>query len=182
MAKNEQVKKLEKLATPLYCIEVYFVPTTADISAIEQKMRRLQKNKYPFVSWLLVESTTDSDTAVRLPCRTGKRGKPPMRIYGEKINLHLHIVAIGKNRKQSANSFADELICFINKRKGKPMAKKRYLSGTAFINYCCKQTDSFRSGGEFFRKCYKYLDRNYDNNSFDKDEFNKIACAIFDEV
>ncbi|MDW5299533.1 MAG: hypothetical protein SA378_05275 [Sedimentibacter sp.] len=141
-----------KLPATLYCLEYYYEPTDKDIKSLENSLDYAQK-KNPHISWFVAVSDTDSKTAVKYYDKTGKRGRPKIKVDGTKIKRHLHIGIMG-NEEKSAYSVAKGIGNSINKRIGKKCTKIVAMKGAGFITYSYQQANTFHTGGDFdFSQC-----------------------------
>ncbi len=139
-----------------YNIQIFALPITArDYLIIVEKIRYYCR-KYN-ASWLAVYSTTNSKTANPTTCRTRKRGRPPKMIQGDKVDGHTHIVIRG-SENQSAYKATQCIKESIDKRyerlgfekkASKIVTIKNENHFNNFIDYCYRQADIKRSGGEF---------------------------------
>jgi hypothetical protein len=116
---------------------------------VEQIRYYANKNN---ISWLAIYSTTDSKTAKVQYERTGKRGRPKKIIAGDNVAGHAHICLVG-NETQSAYSTATSIKKAVDKKYKKPIcrvvSKGQGFNASNFINYCYKQADTIRNGGNF---------------------------------
>lgn len=134
----------------LYSVEIY----KQDIS-IEEFNRIVALFRYQCQksgsSFLLILSTTNSTFAFPIIEQTGKRGRPRRKVYGRKVAPHLHSAVLGTAEK-SAFSVCQE-ICKRLKEKhviaGKVVSKGREQHAVNYIEYCFRQADVVRSGGDF---------------------------------
>ena len=143
----------EKLPAMLYAINLFKINLTEkDIFSIKNTLRRYCK-KYPYVSYLLVVSNTDSKYCTQREIRIkGKRGRPKTIILGNKIPTHIHLSIMG-NKTHSAYKYVKEIIKAFNKRfngnicsfcsKGKDEHAKN------FIDYSLRQANSVSKNGIF---------------------------------
>ena len=142
-----------KLPGKLYSLEWYIEPDDKDIKALEDCLRYLQK-KNPYISWFVADSSTNSKKPIlRYSEKTGKRGRPKMKVLGEKVKRHVHTGIMG-DENNSAYSVAKNVGQSMNKRSGKKATKVISMQGTCFIGYAFRQSNSFHQGGDFdFRQC-----------------------------
>lgn len=145
---------LPKVELPaiIYSLELYHEPDDKDIKALEDALRYIQK-KNPHISWFVAVSDTDSKNAVKYSDKTGKRGRPKIKVDGKKTKKHIHTGIMG-NAEKSAYSVAKGIGQSMNKRIGKKCTKVISMQGAGFITYSYKQSNSFHQGGDFdFRQC-----------------------------
>lgn len=141
-----------KLSGKLYAVEVYSEVDDKDIKAYENYLAYHHK-KNPHASWFLAPSNTDSKTAFKYSERTGKRGRPKIKVDGDKVKNHVHIGVMG-NADKSGYSMAKNVATSINKRAGKKITRVISMQGAGFITYSYQQAYSFKQGGDFdFRQC-----------------------------
>lgn len=123
-----------------------------DIFAIKNKLNRCKK-KFPYISYLLIVSNTDSKHCLLRKIKTlNKKGRPPVRVIGYKVNTHIHLSVMG-DEKNSAYKAVKDIQQFLNFRfKG----KKSYYSSKGsrehaknFINYCLRQGNNISKYGKF---------------------------------
>ncbi len=149
------LKKLSQdLPAVLYAI--YFFKqsklTINDIESINNKLRRCRK-KYPYISYLLTISNTESNHCVKRKIKTKKRrDRPPIRVIGKKTYLHVHLAVIG-DKEHSAYKCVKEIKEMFNKRCQcnccNFYSKGRKQHAKNFINYILKQSLSVRKNGIF---------------------------------
>ena len=141
-----------KLDAKLYAIEVYSEVDDKDAKAHENYLAYYQK-KNLHASWFYALSNTDSKTAFKYSERTGKRGRPKIKVDGNKVKNHAHIGIMG-NAEKSGYSMAKNVANSINKRAGKKITRVIAMQGAGFITYSYQQAYSFKQGGDFdFRQC-----------------------------
>lgn len=154
MANSYRVKNnFEEFPGTLYSISLYKTALTPnDIESIRNKLKRC-KNKYPYISYLLVTSNTDSKYCVRRKLRSkNKRGRPKEVVLGNKIETHIHLSIVG-DVKHSAFKCVKEIKETINKRFGKSIcghsSKGRKTWAKNFVNYSLRQANSINKSGIF---------------------------------
>jgi hypothetical protein len=141
-----------KLDATLYNLQYFHKPDNKDIMSVENALRYQQK-KHPYISFFIGISNTDSKTAFKYTERTGKRGRPKIKVDGKKVDTHLHIGIMG-NAEKSGYSVAKNVSKTINKRLGKKATRVVAMKGADFITYSYRQADSFKQGGDFdFLQC-----------------------------
>ena len=134
----------------LYSVEIYKQGITLDgYYKIVSLMRYICKKNN--TSFLCVFSSSDSRFAIPFFEQSGKRGRPKRKVYGRKVAPHLHSAVLGTAEK-SAFSVCQE-ICKRLKEKhgiaGKVVSKGREQHAVNYIEYCFRQADVVRSGGDF---------------------------------
>lgn len=154
MAKALCIKKdFEKFPSTVYAIYLYKTALTPqDIMAIQNKLRRC-KIKYPYISYLLVTSNTDSKYCkIRKIRLKNKKGRPKEVVLGNKVPLHIHLVILG-DHEHSAYKCAKDIQRMINKRFNKNICtfhSKSYLKKAKnFVNYSLKQANTINKCGIF---------------------------------
>lgn len=103
------------------------------------------------VSFLAVLSTTDSLFAISYFEKSGKRGRPRRKVYGKKVEPHIHTALVGTADK-SAFSVCQEICKRLkNKHKieSKIVSKGREQHAYNYVRYCFNQADISRSFGDF---------------------------------
>jgi hypothetical protein len=124
--------------------------TEAEFKRLVEQIRYYCRNDN--ISWLCVYSTTSSKTAKAQYKRTGKKGRPKKVIVGDDVAGHTHICLVG-NETQSAYSTATRIKKAVDKKYKKPIcrvvSKGQGFNASNFINYCYKQADIVRNGGNF---------------------------------
>lgn len=144
-----------------YRIWIFQKPLTVDDYYTLTKKFKYYCGKHG-VSFLAVYSTTESDTARQAAVHTGKRGRPKKIVTGEKTDGHMHCIIKGTKDK-SAYSATQEIEKSLNKKFKRNICKVDSLGkgnhAYNFINYCWKQADVFRTGGDFD---YKHYLKKYD--------------------
>lgn len=141
-----------KLPAKLYAVNVYLEVDDKDITAI-RNILWYQLRINPYASWFLASSNTDSKTAFKYSEKTGKRGRPKIKVDGDKVKNHVHIGVIG-NAEKSGYSMAKNVANSINKRVGKKVTRVIAMQGAGFITYSYQQANSFHQGGDFdFLQC-----------------------------
>ena len=102
-------------------------------------------------SFLSIYSTTNSLFTFPLIEKTGKRGRPKRKVYGRKVAAHVHACVIGRAEK-SAFSVCQEICKRLKNRHkimSKIVSKGREQHAVNYIEYCFRQADVVRSGGDF---------------------------------
>ena len=149
MKVKESVIQLPATLYGLYVHKTGNHLTIKDIYSIENTLNRYRK-KYPFVSFLMVVSNTDSKFCSKRDCiEIGKRGRPITKIIGKQVPLHVHIAVIG-DKNHSAYKYVKEVKKALEKHF-KSNSCSYWTKGSEkhainYINYILKQ--SFRP-----RKC-----------------------------
>lgn len=123
-------------------------------------------NKYKDVSFILVLSTTEGKSAIRIKIPT--KGRPRYKVIGKKVKPHIHIACFG----EKAPSFAEEIVTKLNKNQYKnledyykrPYKSKRLYTidkleygdkGAQYIPYLYNQADKILTYGDMeFEKMY----------------------------
>ncbi len=123
-----------------------------DIYSIQNTLKRY-KEKYPYVSYLLVVSDTDHKGCVRRQIKLDQgRGRYKTIVIGKKIERHIHLAVIG-DENNSARECAEEIKEAFNKRfKGKKCifcSKGKSTHAKNFINYCLRQANQVNKSGIF---------------------------------
>ena len=111
------------------------------------------------VSWLCGFSSTSSDSAKIEYIHTGKRGRPKKEIIGDSVDPHMHNILIGSPEK-SAYSTAHEIERAIKRKHGEKSCQVHSVSDGQHlcrrIEYITRQSDIYRSGGDFdFKEYYE---------------------------
>lgn len=140
-----------KTEAVFYCIEIFPTPLTEqDFFIIVEKLKYYCRKKH--ISWLAVFSDTDSNDAEQVIDRLGKVGRPKKRVQGTKIDGHIHAVVIG-DKSTSANKTACQIKDSINKRYKNKVSrivpKGNSAHGYNFVQYCMRQANIIRTGGDF---------------------------------
>lgn len=123
-----------------------------DIYSIQNKLKRVEK-KYPYISYLLVTSNTDSDYCRRRKLKIeGKKGRPKEIVIGKKIGRHVHLAILG-NEENSAYQCLKDIQKTFEKRFGKGKcnfsSKGKEEHAKNFINYSLKQASYYNKHGIF---------------------------------
>lgn len=158
-------ENIEFEATPYY-IEVYHDKENGldekDKMSILNTLKRY-RNKYPFSSYLYVESTRRK-VKHRKKIYTGKPGRPKEIVAGQKALPHVHIVLIG-NQEHSVWTCATKIEKAIDKRlrrnglrgkRAKLIGFKSNQHAVNYINYALLQADMVRTEGDY--DFYKFSD------------------------
>lgn len=140
---------------PAYLYAIYLFKTKLskqDIYSIQNTLRRYSK-KYPHISYLLVVSNTDSNHCLQREIRIkGKKGRPATLVFGNKVDIHIHLSIIG-NKEKSAYKCVKDLKKAFNKHfKGKVCSYEGWGKGQKaknFIDYSLKQANSVNKNGIF---------------------------------
>lgn len=154
MATHLRTKKdFEEFTAILYAIYLYKTALTPnDIESIKNKLKRC-KRKYPYISYLLTTSNTDSRHCVRRKLMLkNKRGRPKEVVLGNKVEKHIHLSIVG-DEEHSAYKCAEDIKATINKRFGKRVcgyeSKGRNEKAKNFVNYSLRQANSINKCGIF---------------------------------
>lgn len=146
-------KSLSELPATLYAVNLYKVGLTKqDIYSIENTLERYNK-KYPYVSYLLAISNTDSKhCAQREIKKKHTKGRPKTVVLGSKAPRHIHLSVIG-DKEHSAYRYLEDIKKAINKRFKANVCSYSSKLGTErsknFINYSLRQAFSIRKSGIF---------------------------------
>lgn len=140
--------------------------TKHEIISIQNTLRRYNK-KYPYVSYLLTVSNTDSKYCVRRTVKTkSQRGRPVEVVIGKKIPMHIHLSVIG-DENHSAYKYLVDIQKAFEKRFGEKccmfVSKGRKENAKNFIRYSLKQASMYRKSGIFneILEKEKVLETNY---------------------
>lgn len=148
-----ELKEFEdKLPATLYAIYLYKVELTKqDIDSIKNTLERYNR-KYPYVSYLLTISNTDSRYCLQREIRKHKRGRPKTVVIGNKVSIHIHLSVLG-DEKHSAYKYLKDVQKAINKRFKRNIcsfySKQKSDAAKNFIRYSLKQASSIRKSGIF---------------------------------
>ena len=143
----------ENLPAILYAVYILKTNlTNQDIYAIQNKLRQV-KEKYPYVSYLLAISNTDSKYCIRRKVREkGKKGRPKEVVLGNKIGKHVHLSVLG-DESHSAYKCIKDMQKTFNRRFGKGKcifySKGNNKRAKNFINYSLKQANHYNKDGIF---------------------------------
>lgn len=154
MATYFEIKKdFKEFPAILYAINLYKTSLSSnDIESIRNKLKRC-KLKYPYISYLLIVSNTDSSYCARRKLMLkNKRGRPKEIVLGNKIEPHIHLSIIGDS-EHSAFKCIKEIQSTINKRFGEKIcgyeSKGHSTWAKNFVNYSLKQANSINKSGIF---------------------------------
>lgn len=123
-----------------------------DIYAVESILRRYHK-KYPYASFLMVESTTGNVKGWKETKQAN--GHIKYVPIGKKVPLHIHIAIIGGAGGESARQYTMSVMDAINKRFNKTVTNRdaqnlgREKHACHYINYCVFQMDKAYRAGDF---------------------------------
>lgn len=154
---------VEPLPAKLYQINLYITNLS------DKEMRSIldilgfATKKYPYLSYLLTDSTSEGQTSVKTVLRDGKKGRPRRRVEGgKKVPRHAHIRLLGAKIGEK-NYSARKAVLYVKER-----LNKRFKSGSCNftsigngqhavndITYCFRQADRYYTGGDF---CFENLD------------------------
>lgn len=142
----------DKLPATLYALYLFKVELTKqDIYSIENTLERYNK-KYPYISYLLAISNTDSDHCLQREIKKHTRGRPKTVVIGNKIPIHIHLSVLG-NEEHSAYKYLKDVQKAINKRFNRKIcsfySKGKSDAAKNFINYSLKQASYIRKSGTF---------------------------------
>lgn len=165
MGNSYKLKNMDTcLLSILYAIYIFKTNLSVrEIYFVENLLNKYQK-KFPYASYLLVVSNTDSKYCVRRKIIFKKeRGRPVTVVIGRKINTHIHLAIMGDGNK-SAYKFVKALIKELKKHGIGCMAisKGMHIHSKHFINYMLKQANTVRKSNKFndllekmeVKKCY----------------------------
>ena len=159
MAKAKYYMKVKNsivsLPSTLYALYIYRTGenlTDTDIFAIENTLNRYRK-KYPYVSFLMTVSNTDSSFCIKRLCmEQGKKGRPTTKIIGKQVPRHVHIAVIS-DENHSAYKFLRDVKKALDKRfdgnKCSYWSKGSKIHAINYINYILKQSNKIRKNGIF---------------------------------
>ncbi len=142
----------DKLPATLYALYLFKVELTKqDIYSIKNTLERYNE-KYPYVSYLLAISNTDSNHCLQREIRKHTRGRPKTVVIGNKVPIHIHLSVLG-DEKYSAYKYLKDVQKAINKRFKQNIclfcSKRKSDEAKNFINYSLKQASSIRKSGIF---------------------------------
>ncbi len=142
----------DKLPATLYAVYLYKVELTKqDIYSIKNILERYSE-KYPYVSYLLTISNTDSSHCSQREIRKHTRGRPKTVVIGNKIPIHIHLSVLGDNTR-SAYKYLKDIQKAINKRFKQNIcsfySKGKSNEAKNFIMYSLKQASSIRKSKIF---------------------------------
>ena len=136
-----------RIDTPLYGLEIYKVPLTEkEFFAICKRLSYYAKKDGS--SWFAVHSTTDHKTAAQSTIKTGRAGRPRKIVKGEKVAPHMHIGVVGIHGHRTAQSVKKA----VNKKFEGSFSRvthKNNLHAYNYVAYAFRQSDFYRSGGDF---------------------------------
>lgn len=144
-----------------YSVEVYQSQSAplsvADYLQITDIVRYYSKKDG--VSFMTVYSTTESDNAMRIAIRTGKRGRPKTIVDGTKTSGHIHCSIVGNKEKsasKTARTVKERLDKKFNRKICRVVSKGNGEHAFNWISYSLRQADIKRTGGDF--DFQKYVD------------------------
>lgn len=144
------------LPSTLYALYIYRTGemlTKADIYSVESTLNRYRK-KYPYVSFLMTVSNTDSHFCTKRLCiEQGKKGRPTTKVIGKQVARHIHIAVVG-DKNNSAYKFLRDVKKALDKRFGgnkcSYWSKGNKRHAINFINYILRQSNRSRKSGIFY--------------------------------
>lgn len=154
MAESYVLKDTDNdLIATVYAIHLFQTNLSKnDIYSIQNTIKRYTQ-KYPYVSYLLVVSDTDSEKCERREIKLNEgRGRYKTIVIGRKVERHIHLAVIG-DENNSAYKCVNEIKKAFNKRFNG--AKTQYCSvgnsthAKNFINYCLRQANQVNKSGIF---------------------------------
>lgn len=152
MGNSYKLKNMDTcLPSIVYAIYIFKTKLSIqEIYFIENLLNKYQK-KFPYASYLLVVSNTDSKYCARRKIiYKGEKGRPTTVVIGKKVDTHIHLALMG-DENNSAYKFVKALISELKKRKIECMAipKGMHIHSKYFINYMLKQANIVRKSNKF---------------------------------
>lgn len=159
-------------SAPLLINGLCFVQSGAegkDTSALYQWLKRYCQ-KTDGLSFMLCQSSHESDGVSKERKKTGQRGRPKTVVTGKSAKPHIHGVLINESQNTDIEDVKESLSAYCRKRRKKRpnlnQQKIKSLSGLQLVSYMSKQADSILSYGDF--------DFSYFNDCRYNDDFNPI--------
>ena len=143
------------LEAPSCIYAIQFVQSCVEDDDIKALYMWLRRRVIDGFSFLLCDSTTDSNTCKKEILITHNRGRPKTVVIGKKVNRHIHGLIVIESESIDYQLLNNELHKYFNKRrKRKPYLKQQKIGkcsegGLFIVKYDFKQADHIYKGGNF---------------------------------